>query len=177
MSVDIVTEGRMIDIVAEGFDAGIRLSEMVPRDMIRIPMGKPLRMAVVGSAAYFAQHPLPASPAELIGHRCIRARLPGGATDRWEFSQHGEPLSVEVAGPLVLDDPNLMLEAVRAGEGLGLLAEWYVEDDIAAGRLVRVLQEWTPPFSRLALYYPAGRHMPAGLRAFIDLIRELENTL
>lgn len=174
MTVDIDTDGRMIDIVAEGFDAGIRLSESVPRDMVRVLIGKPLRMAVVGSSAYFAQRNLPMSPADLAAHRCIRTRLPGGAPQRWEFSRHGKAIAVDVSGNLVLDDPNLMLEAVRAGEGLGFLAEWYIEDDVACGKLVRVLQEWTSPFSRLALYYPAGRHVPAGLRALIDLIREFE---
>ena len=174
MTVDIVTEGRMIDLVAEGYDAGLRPSELVPRDMIRVPIGRDMRMAVVATPDYFARHPAPKSPSDLARHPCIRARLPNGAPYRWEFARRGETLHVDVPGHLVLDAPLLMLDAVRAGVGLAHLAEWYVAEDVAAGRLVRVLQEWTPPFPGLALYYPAGRHMPAGLRVFIDLIRELD---
>ena len=176
MTLDIVTEGRMIDIVAEGYDAGLRPSELVPRDMIRVPIGRDMRMAVVATPDYFARHPKPKSPSDLARHQCIRARLPNGAPYRWEFARRGEPLHIDVPGKLVLDAPLLMLDAVRAGVGLAHLAEWYVAEDIASGHLVRVLQEWTPPFPGLALYYPAGRHMPAGLRVFIDLIRELEQT-
>jgi DNA-binding transcriptional LysR family regulator len=174
MTVDIVTEGRMVDIVAEGCDAGLRASELVPRDMVRVPIGPDLRMAVVAAPGYFDRCPKPKSPADLARHECIRARLPDGTACRWGFARRGEALHVEVPGRLVLDAPLLMLDAVRAGAGLAQLAEWYVAEDLAAGRLVRVLQEWTPPFPGLALYYPAGRQLPAGLRAFIDLIRELD---
>ncbi|EYF05077.1 LysR family transcriptional regulator [Chondromyces apiculatus] len=173
MTVDIVTEGRMIDIVAEGYDAGIRLSEHVPRDMVRVPLGGDLRMAIVASPDYFATHPPPRVPADLAAHECIRARLPSGAPSRWELAHHGETLHLDVPGRLILDAPLLMLDAARAGMGVALLAEWYVAKDLAAGRLVRVLAEWTPPFPGLALYYPAGRHLPAGLRAFIEVIREV----
>jgi DNA-binding transcriptional LysR family regulator len=173
MTVDIVTEGRLIDIVAEGFDAGLRPSELVPRDMVRVPIGRDMRMAVVGSPTYFKRHPKPQSPADLVAHDCIRARLPNGAPSRWEFAKRGETLNVDVPGRLVLDAPALMLDAVRSGLGLAHIAEWYVLDDLATRRLVRVLDDWTPPYPGLALYYPAGRHVPAGLRAFIDLIREI----
>ena len=174
MILDIVTEGRLVDIVAEGFDAGLRPSELVPRDMIRVPIGRSMRMAVVATPEYFARHPAPKSPADLAAHQCIRARLPNGAPYRWEFARRGETVNVDVPGNLIVDAPMLMLDAVRSSFGLAHLAEWYVAEDIEAGRLVRVLQEWTPPFPGLALYYPAGRHVPVGLRAFIDLIREIE---
>jgi DNA-binding transcriptional LysR family regulator len=174
MTLDIVTEGRLIDIVAEGFDAALRPSELVPRDMVRVPIGGDMRMAVVGSPAYFAQHPKPKSPADLAKHQCIRTRLPNGALYRWEFAKRNETLNVDVPGQLVVDAPALMLEAARAGLGLAHVAEWYVSEDLAAARLVRVLHDWTPPFPGLALYYPAGRHVPAGLRTFIDLIREID---
>lgn len=173
MSVELVTEGRMVDIVAEGFDAGIRLSESVPQDMVRVPIDGQLQMTVVGSPAHFSRYAIPVSPADLAIHPCVRARFPSGAPSRWEFARHGEPMSVEVSGPLTLDEPGLMREAALSGIGLAYLAEWYVRDDLAEGRLVRVLQDWTPCYHGLALYYPPGRHVPAGLRAFVDLIHDL----
>lgn len=173
MQVDLVTEGRMIDIVVDGFDAGIRTLDSVPRDMIAVPFGPPLRFAVVGSPAYFKENPPPASPSDLMTHMCIRARLPSGALYRWEFARHGEALTVDVQGPLTLDEPTLILEAAREGAGLAHLSEWSVSADLAAGRLVRVLDDWTPTLPGLSLYYPGRRHLPAGLRAFIALMREI----
>jgi len=173
MHVEIVTDGRMVDIAAEGFDAGIRRGDMVPQDMVRIPIGADVAMAVVGAPAYFAQFPVPASPADLASQPCIRTKFPSGAPSRWEFSRNGEAVNLAVSGPLTLDDPGLMREAALAGIGLAYLAEWYVRDDLASGRLVRVLQDWTPSYASLALYYPSVRQMPAGLRAFVDLIQEL----
>lgn len=173
MTVEIVTEGQLIDVVGAGFDAGIRLSELVPRDMIRVPIGADLRMAVVGAPGYLARHSAPVSPADLASHQCIRARFPSGLPSPWEFARAGQAVSVAVPGALVLDDPSVMLEAARAGVGLAFLVAPSVADDVASGRLVRVLEDWTPPFPGLALYYAPGRHVPAGLRAFIELIREV----
>ncbi len=172
MHVDIVTEGKLIDIVADGFDAGVRLAEQVPRDMVSVPMGPELGMAVVGTPEYFAAHPKPRTPADLAAHACIRMRLPSGALYRWEFQKHGEAVSVDVDGPLTLDDMPATHDAVRAGLALGLLSLWHVREDIAGGRLVRVLEDWTPPFPGICLYYPSRRHAPAGLRAFVELIHE-----
>jgi DNA-binding transcriptional LysR family regulator len=173
MQVDLVTEGRFIDIVAEGFDAGIRLAEAVPQDMIAVPCSADLRLTVAGSPGYFERHVPPASPVDLIRHSCIRSRMPSGAIYRWEFEKHGEQLAIDVTGPLTLDSHPLMIEAALEGVGLVWVSEWDVADHVAAGRLVRVLEDWTPPFPGLRLYYPGHRHVPAGLRAFIDLIREV----
>jgi DNA-binding transcriptional LysR family regulator len=173
MKVDLVTEGRLVDIVVDGFDAGIRTAETVPGDMIAVPVGGPLRFAVVAAPAYFADRPRPQTPGDLMAHRCIRARMPSGVIYRWEFERRGEALALDVPGPIILDEPTLMIEAALAGLGVTYLSEWSVLADIAAGRLVRVLEDWTPSFAGLALYYPGRRHVPAGLRAFIDLVREI----
>ncbi len=173
MTVDIVTEGRLLDIVAEGFDAGVRLAEMVPQDMIAVPLGPDQCFAVVGSPAYFARHPKPRTPADLARHRCIRSRLPSGGIYHWEFERHGETVAIDGEGPLILDEPNVMLAAARDGLGLAFLAEWNVAADLAAGSLVRVLKDWTLPFPGLSLYYPGRRHVPRSLRALIDLIQEM----
>ncbi|BAN26832.1 LysR family transcriptional regulator [Caballeronia insecticola] len=172
MKLDIVTEGRMIDIVVEGFDAGIRLLETVPQDMIAVPFGDRQRFAVVGSPAYFAQHAPPRVPADLAAHRCIRSRMPSGSIYQWEFEKHGQALRIDGESALTLDDPGLMLAAARAGLGLTYLTEWNVGADLEAGTLVRVLEDWTPPLDGLCLYYPGRRHVPAGLRMLIELIRE-----
>jgi DNA-binding transcriptional LysR family regulator len=172
MRVDLVTEGRLIDIVVDGFDAGIRIQEAVPRDMIAAPIGGSLRSIVVGSPAYFEGRTKPQTPSDLLQHQCIRARMASGAIYRWEFERRGEAMEIDVPGALSLDEMTLMHEAVRAGVGLSYLSEWTVKADLASGRLVQVLDDWTPAYPGLCLYYPGRRHVPAGLRAFIDLIRK-----
>ncbi|MGE7139100.1 LysR family transcriptional regulator [Luteibacter sp. NPDC031894] len=170
--LDLVTEERLIDIVREGFDAGFRTTDIVPGDMVAVPFGPPIRFAVVGSPDYFARHGRPVAPTDLMQHACIRARMPAGHIYRWDFARRGESLAVDVRGPLTLDEPRLMLEAALAGLGITYLAEFHVTDSLAAGTLERVLEEWTPPFDRLCLYYPGRRHVPAPLRALAELIRE-----
>jgi DNA-binding transcriptional LysR family regulator len=170
MRVDLVTEGRMIDIVAAGFDAGIRTRDVVPRDMIAVPFGADQRFVVVGSPTYFAEHPPPRSPGDLVRHRCIRARWPSGGLYRWEFAQRTETLAIDVPGVLTLDEPMLMREAALAGAGLAYLREVWIAEDIATGRLVKVLNRWMPSSPELCLYY-SGRIVPASLRAFIEIVR------
>ncbi len=174
MHVDIVTEGRLVDIVAAGHDAGIRLAESVPRDMVSVPMGPDLGMAVVGSPAYFERHPVPRKPAELAGHACVRTRMPSGAMVRWEFLKKGRAVAVDVDGPLTLDDMPCTRAAALAGVALAWVSDQSVRDDLARGDLVRVLADWTPSSPGLCLYFPSRRHAPAGLRAFVALIRELD---
>ncbi|MBV8380040.1 MAG: LysR family transcriptional regulator [Paucibacter sp.] len=173
MRLDVVTEGRLIDIVAAGFDAGVRLAGQVPRDMVAVPIGGDVSMAVVGSPDYFARHAPPQTPAELAAHSCIRTRFSNGAIYRWEFQKNGESLALDVQGPLTLDDMSGARAAALAGVGLAFISVGFVSEALAAGRLVRVLADWTPPFPGIALYYPSQRHAAAGLRAFVELIREM----
>jgi DNA-binding transcriptional LysR family regulator len=172
IKLDIVTDGRLIDIVAAGFDAGIRSADTLPQDMIAVPFGRPLKFTVVGSPAYFTRFPKPLAPLHLGEHQCIRVRMPSGSIYRWEFTRGGESVEVDVQGMLTLDQPNTMLDAARAGLGLAYLAEWYVAEDLASGRLESVLDDWIPAHDRLCLYYPGRRHVPPGLAALIALIRE-----
>jgi DNA-binding transcriptional LysR family regulator len=172
MKVDIVTENKLVDIVAGGFDAGIRLAEYLPQDMISVPLGDRQRMLLVGSPDYFARNPPPKVPADLLMHRCIRMRMPSGNIWSWEFERRGEDIKIDIDGPITLDEPRLMLEATLAGFGLCYMNEWNVAAHVADGRLVTAMEEWTPPFPGLCLYYPGRRHVPAGLRAMIELIRE-----
>jgi DNA-binding transcriptional LysR family regulator len=174
MKVDLVTEGRLTDIVADGFDAGIRTRDMVPGDMIAVPFGSDQRFVVVGSPAYFEENPPPRTPGDLMRHRCIRARLPSSGMYRWEFAQRSETLNVDVPGVLTLDEPTLLREAALAGAGLAYMREAWIAQDVAAGRLVSALNEWMPSSPGLCLYYPGRRNVPASLRAFIDVIREIE---
>jgi DNA-binding transcriptional LysR family regulator len=170
--VEVVTEGALIDIVGQGFDAGIRLAEVVPADMIAVPINRTLRSLVLGSPAYFAGRERPRTPADLMTHQCIRARMASGAIYRWEFERHGESLTVDPPGALILDDSDLMLTAAVAGQGLTMLSETAAAPHLAEGRLEAVLKDWTPSYPGLCLYYPGRRNMPASLRAFIALIRE-----
>lgn len=172
MQVEIVTERRQVDIVGEGFDAGIRLAEAVPRDMIAVPVGGAQRMVVVAAPGYLARHGRPSVPGDLLDHRCIRWRFSSGDLYRWEFARHGEATTLDVKGPLTLDEPLLIREAVRAGVGIAYMGLFHVAEDIASGRLVPLLEEWSPSYPGICLYYPSHRHVPAGLRAFIGLIRE-----
>lgn len=172
VTMDIVTEGAFVDIVRGGYDAGIRLSEMVPRDMVRVLFGDKLRMAVVGTPKYFESHGKPNAPADLARHECIRSRSPGGTVSRWDFFRRGESISVDPPGTFILDNPSLMRQAALADLGLAYLSEWQVRDDVKNGRLVQVLEQWIPAIEGLALYFPKGRHTPAPLRALIDLIQE-----
>jgi len=173
MRLDIVTDTALVDIVAEGFDAGIRMAESVPLDMIAVPCSPPLQFAVVGSPAYFAQRAKPKNPADLAHHACVRLRFASGALYRWEFEKRGQQQIIDVDGPITLDSHQLTVDAALQGLGLICTNESSIAEHLAAGRLVRVLRDWTPPYPGLCLFYPANRHVPAGLRAFIELIREV----
>lgn len=173
MQVDLVTEGRLVDIVADGFDLGVRVADLVPSDMISLSLGRPQRYAVVASAAYLAARGTPRLPADLQRHSCIRVRLPDGALFRWRFANGNSAQQIEVQGPITLDEASLARTAVMAGVGLGYFMEQDVREDVAAGRLVRVLDDWTPPLPGLCLYYAGRRNPSAGMTAFLALAREV----
>ncbi len=174
MSLDLVTEGRLVDIVAEGFDAGIRLGEAVPQDMVAVRFGGPVRFVAVASPGYLAGEGAPQTPDDLSRHHCIRFRLRSGRLFRWEFARHGQELAVEVPGPLILDHVELMAEAAAADLGIAYVPERTADPFVAAGRLVTVLDEWCPRIPGLFLYYPGHRQVPPGLRAFIDVLKQVE---
>ena len=173
MSVDLVTEGRLVDIVAEGFDLGVRVADLVPSDMIAVSLGHPQRYAVVGSPSYFERYEKPRVPPDLLKHNCIRVRLPDGALFRWRFEKRGEAVQIDVRGPITLDEASLARAAVIESTGLGYFMEQDVIADIESGRLIRVLEDWNPPLPGLCLYYPGRHNLSAGMKAFIALAREL----
>lgn len=170
--IDLVTEGRLVDIVADGFDLGLRARNLVPADMIVLPLGQAQRYAIVASPAYLNTHGRPASPADLLNHPCIRIRLPNGGIYPWHLEKDGEHIKLEVNGQLTLDDASVVKAALKADAGLGLLMEQDVQEELDARQLERVLQDWTPPRQELCLYYPNRRNPSATLKAFIDLARE-----
>ncbi|WP_044561744.1 LysR family transcriptional regulator [Azospirillum sp. B4] len=169
--VEMVVDDAMVDVVAGGFDAGVRFGESIAGDMIAVPLGPRQRFAVIGSPAYFQRHPVPASPHDLRGLPCVRYRFLSGGLYRWEFERAGVELDVEVDGPLTLSDQDLMVDAALAGTGLAYVFDARVTEPVAAGRLVRVLEDWCPYYPGLFLYYPSRRQLPAALRAFIDFAR------
>jgi DNA-binding transcriptional LysR family regulator len=176
VELEIATEEALIDVLGHGFDAGVRLADTVPPDMIAIPILPTIRSVVVGAPAYFAGRKRPVAPADLMQHQCIRARMGAGKLYRWEFEKRGQTVLIDAPGALTLDESGLMLEAALAGAGLAYIGEPSAADHIAAGRLEVVLADWTPPYPGLSLYFAGRRHIPARLRALIDLIREQGHT-
>jgi DNA-binding transcriptional LysR family regulator len=170
--IDLVTEGRLVDVVAAGFDFGIRSADLVPSDMIAVPLGRPRSHAVVATPRYFGTNGQPCVPPDLLKHACIRVRLPNGALYSWQFEKDGEPVQVDVSGPITLDEASLARIAVLEDIGIGFFMESDVREHIAAGRLVRVLGDWTPSLTPLCMYYPGRKNPSAAFRAFVDLARE-----
>jgi DNA-binding transcriptional LysR family regulator len=174
VALDLVTDGRLIDIVEAGFDAGVRLRESVPQDMIAIPFGGTVRFLAVAAPSYLQRHGMPRVPDDLHRHRCIRHRLPSGKLYRWEFERRGEELVIDVPGSLTLDDNRLMAAAAADGLGIAFVPAAYAAPYIGQERLQAVLENWCPAYPGLCLYYPGARHVPAALRAFIDILKETD---
>jgi DNA-binding transcriptional LysR family regulator len=170
--VEIIIDYGLTDIVAERYDAGIRLGEQVAKDMIAVRIGPDLRMAVVGAPSYFAKHHRPKTPQDLPAHECINMRLPTrGGLSVWRFEKRGRELNVRVEGPLVFNNITLRRDAVLAGFGLAYLPEDQVQQHLTQGRLIRVLEDWCPPFSGYHLYYPSRRQATPAFALLVDALR------
>lgn len=169
--LDVTTSDSRVDLVAGRFDAGIHFGEFIERDMIAVRVSPDHRPAIVGSPAYFASRPRPKSPRDLTAHRCINFRHGDAGVYRWEFDKGKRSLTVAVDGPLIVDDVEIMIRAALDGAGLAFASERLVSPHLASGALVRVLEDWCPPFPGFFLYYPSRRQQPAALSALIESLR------
>ena len=172
--LEIASFDGLADIVADGFDVGIRRDRRLSPGMIAVPAGPPRRFAVVGAPSYLAASGRPVMPQDLHAHRCIERRYPDGSRYAWEFARGEEAVELEVSGPLVSDDTALMLRAALDGVGLAFVFEELAAEHLAGGRLVRLLEDWCPARPRFFLYYPGRRHVSPALRAFIDAVRDTD---
>lgn len=171
VKVEVVDNDALIDVVSSGFDAGIRFGERIEADMIALPIGPAMRSVVVATPAFMEKHRRPLHPRDLTGLPCIRHRFPSGALYRWEFERAGVKLETQIDGPLTLGDVGLMVDAALNSIGLAYVFAHMVEEHLAAGRLLQVLDDWCPHYSGLYLYYPSRRQVPATLKAFIELVQ------
>ncbi|ANL28264.1 LysR family transcriptional regulator protein [Rhizobium phaseoli] len=170
--IEIIVDYGLTDIVAERYDAGVRLGEQVAKDMVAVRIGPDMRMAVVGAPTYFDGRPKPLTPHDLTDHNCINLRLPTyGGVYVWEFEKDGRELNVRVEGQLVFNNIALRLKAALAGAGLAYLPEDAVQAHLENGLLVRVLEDWCPPFPGYHLYYPSRRHASAAFAVVVDALR------
>jgi DNA-binding transcriptional LysR family regulator len=160
------------DLVARRYDAGVHLGEFLQRDMTAVRVTREQRAAVVAAPSYFAAYPKPKKPSDITAHRCVRYRMgPDGPIYRWEFEKRGKPVSVSASGPVIVGDAQFIIRAALDGVGLAYILEDYVADHIARGELVRVLEDWCPPFDGYFLYYPSRRQQSPALRALVATLR------
>lgn len=172
IKVELIVDYGLTDIVAERYDAGVRLGEQVARDMIAVRIGPDFRMAVVGAPSYFARRSRPKKPQDLTAHDCINLRLPTyGGIYAWEFEKRGRELKVRVEGQLVFNNMALRLNAALAGLGLAYLPEDRVQPYLTDGQLVQVLADWCPPFPGYHLYYPSRRQPMPAFTLLVDALR------
>jgi DNA-binding transcriptional LysR family regulator len=171
VTLEIVIEDRLVDLVAQRFDAGIRLGERLAKDMVAIEVGGRQRLVVVATPAYFARHGKPRKPEDLLHHRCIVNVMSGGEIYRWELERDDTELELAIAGPVMTNDPRVAELAVVAGCGIGYLFESQAAPYLASGALEAVLHAWSPSFAGFHLYYPSRRQLAPALRAFIDVMK------
>lgn len=172
LTIELVTDYGLTDIVAQRIDAGVRLGDTLAADMIAAPIAPPLRLMTVASPAYLARHSTPQVPQDLPGHRCINLRLPThGALYQWEYAKEGRSIRVRVDGPLIMNSVFQILQGCLDGVGLAQLPEGLVAGPIERGELVEVLAEWCEPFEGYHVYYPSRRQHTAAFRVVLDALR------
>jgi DNA-binding transcriptional LysR family regulator len=172
--VELIVGDRLEDIVASRFDAGIRFGDRIDKDMIGLRIGPDIRAAVVGSPDYFARHPLPKTPRDLAYHDCVTYYMATmGSAYAWEFTEDDRDIEVKVAGSFMVNDSDMMVEAALSGTGLVYVFEEFATEHIESGRLIRVLEDYCPPFSGYSIYYPSRRQMPPALSVFIEALRAI----
>lgn len=171
MRFEIRSEGRLVDIAEGGYDCGVRAAELVPDEMVAIAIGPDQQHIVVASPAYLDGAPAIKIPSDLSLHQCVQLRMASGSIYRWEFQRRGEDVVVTTPGNLVVDQSRLLLAAALDGIGLAYVTRWMAADALANGKLQQVLDDWTPPYPGLCLYYPRHRHLGSGMRAFLDFLK------
>ncbi|MDE1903884.1 MAG: LysR family transcriptional regulator [Alphaproteobacteria bacterium] len=173
IKLEISVDLNLIDIVADRFDAGIRFGNRVDRDMIAVRISDPIQRVLVAAPAYLAKHPAPKTPHDLLQHNAIRFRLPGGGLIPWRFQEAGKSFEIAPEGSLIVNEPEMAIRAAIDGVGMLYMARQYVEEAIAGGRLVPLLEKWVPTeLDGFFLYYPSRRHVPAPLQALINFLRD-----
>ncbi len=170
--LELTENDGLVDVVAEGFDAGVRLHEFVPEDMVAVPLGPALRGVIVASPDYLRRHAAPQLPRDLRQHECIRFRFASGHLYKWQFERGAETMEIDVQGRLTLSEQTTIVRAVLDGIGLAYVLEDAARPYLDDGRMVAVLEQWSPPFPGFVLYYPRQRQMTSALRAFVDMVRE-----
>jgi DNA-binding transcriptional LysR family regulator len=172
ITIEIIVDYGLTDIVAEGYDAGVRMGEQVAKDMIAVRIGPDMRMAVVGSPSYFEKHPPPRTPQDLAAHQCINMRLPTyGGLFAWDLEKDGREVNVRGDGQLVFNNLGMRLSSALDGLGLAYIPEDQAIPHIAAGRLIRVMEDWCPYFPGYHLYYPSRRHSSLAFSLLVDILR------
>jgi DNA-binding transcriptional LysR family regulator len=169
--LEVTTDDSRVDPVAGGFDAAIHFGEFIAQDMVAVRVSPDIRHAIVGAPSYFESHPPPNVPRDLLTHRCINFRHRGEPIYKWELDRGEESVAIAVNGALVVDDEDLQVQAAIDGAGLALVAEERATPHLARGELVRVMEDWTPPFPGFFIYYPHRKQQPAALTALIETLR------
>lgn len=171
MRFEIRSEGRLVDIAEGGYDCGVRAAELVPDEMVAVAIGPDQQHIVVASPAYLDGAPAIKIPSDLSLHQCVQLRMASGSIYRWEFQRRGEDVVVTTPGNLVVDQSRLLLAAALDGIGLAYVTRWMAADALVNGKLQQVLDDWTPPYPGLCLYYPRHRHLGSGMRAFLNFLK------
>jgi DNA-binding transcriptional LysR family regulator len=169
--LEVTTDDSRVDLVAAGFDAAIHFGEYIAQDMVAVRVSPDIQHAIVGAPSYFQSHPRPAAPRDLLNHRCVNFRHRGESIYKWELDKGDESMAIAVSGSLVLDDEDLVIQAALDGAGLALVADNRAAPHLSDGALIRVMEDWTPPFPGFFLYYPHRKQQPAALAAVIDTFR------